>query len=141
MRIISTFGAPLGAVLAGLAVVLGAFGAHGLEGRLDAAHMDVYEKAVTYHFGHALAFLLASWVGREFSGRASAHIAARFFLYGILLFSGSLYSYAVTDVKKFALITPVGGVSFILGWIIFAWALRPLPTSSSASDRGPRAAP
>lgn len=126
LRIFTIFSASLGAILAGVAVGLGAFGAHGLQDKLEPARMAIYEKAVTYHFGHALALIVASVVATEFTGRRSGVIAGRFFLYGILLFSGSLYLYAITGIKKFALITPVGGVSFILGWIVFAWALRPL---------------
>lgn len=105
------------AVLGFLAVSLGAFGAHGLKdilARNDTA--AIWEKAVFYHFIHAvMLFLLA--------GRTPLRAGPWFsFLAGILLFSGSLYLMAVTNARWLGAITPVGGVSFLAGWLWLAVA-------------------
>jgi uncharacterized membrane protein YgdD (TMEM256/DUF423 family) len=100
-----------GALLMAAAVALGAFGAHGLRARLDAYSMGVYEKAVFYHFIHALGILLA----------ARVPLACWLFLAGIALFSGSLYLLAVTGNRSLGAITPIGGVCFIAAWIVLAF--------------------
>src|SRR5205085_8017431 len=103
----------VGSVLLAVAVASGAFGAHGLRARLDAYSMGVYEKAVFYHFVHALGILLAVRVP-----------AACWLLFaGILIFSGSLYLLAVTGSRALGAITPIGGLCFIAGWIMLAWYL------------------
>jgi uncharacterized membrane protein YgdD (TMEM256/DUF423 family) len=101
------------ALLGALAVLLGAFGAHGLKDLLARNNTAViWEKAVFYHFVHALMlFVLA--------GRTPLHLGPWLsFLLGIMIFSGSLYLLAVTNLKWLGAITPFGGISFILGW---AW--------------------
>lgn len=102
----------LAAALGLLAVALGAFGAHGLK-ELLARHQTaaVWEKAVLYHFLHAIMlFILA--------GRTPLQAGPWFcFLAGILIFSGSLYVLAVTNVRWLGAITPIGGLSFIAGWL------------------------
>jgi uncharacterized membrane protein YgdD (TMEM256/DUF423 family) len=100
-----------GALLMAAAVALGAFGAHGLRARLDPYSMGVYEKAVFYHFIHALGILLA----------ARVPLACWLFLAGIALFSGSLYLLAVTGNRSLGAITPIGGVCFIAAWIVLAF--------------------
>lgn len=115
----------LSAILMGLAVTLGAFGAHGLRGRLDAYSMDVYERAVFYHFIHALGMLIT--VALEKAGALPAEAANRvgwLLLTGILVFSGSLYALAVTGIRTLGAITPIGGVAFIGAWLYLAWCLR-----------------
>ena len=100
------------AALGLLAVVLGAFGAHGLKEVLARNNMaGVWERAVFYHFIHAvMLFILA--------GRAPVRMLAWFgFLTGILLFSGSLYLMAITNLRWLGAITPFGGVSFLVGWV------------------------
>jgi uncharacterized membrane protein YgdD (TMEM256/DUF423 family) len=100
------------AMLGLLAVVLGAFGAHGLKEIFTRNNMAViWERAVFYHFIHAvMLFILA--------GRAPVRLVPWFgFLAGILLFSGSLYLLAVTNLHWLGAITPFGGVSFLVGWI------------------------
>lgn len=111
------------AVLAGLAVALGAFGAHGLKSRLTPDLLDVFEVGVRYHMYHALALLAvaaaapALWTSRWMPWAAGAWIA------GIVIFSGSLYALALTGVRQLGMITPIGGVAFILGWgLLFAAA-------------------
>jgi len=114
-----------GAVLLALAVILGAFGAHGLRGRLDEYLMGVYEKAVFYHFIHALGILAVSILPRAGAlpaGRAATVCAL--LLAGIAVFCGSLYVLAVTGQRILGAITPIGGVAFIAGWLLLAWYLR-----------------
>ena len=107
-----------------LAVMLGAFGAHGLRARLDAYSMSVYEKAVFYHFIHALGILIVSVLPKAgtFSEHATTWVCT-LLLAGIVLFSGSLYLLAVTGNRGLGAITPVGGVSFIAAWLLLAWYL------------------
>jgi uncharacterized membrane protein YgdD (TMEM256/DUF423 family) len=113
-----------GAILLALAVILGAFGAHGLRGRLDAYLMSVYEKAVFYHFIHALGLLVVSIMPKTGALSAStAQWVCGLLLAGILIFSGSLYLLALTGVRVLGAVTPVGGVSFIAAWVALAWCL------------------
>jgi uncharacterized membrane protein YgdD (TMEM256/DUF423 family) len=101
----------IAAILGFLGVTLGAFGAHGLKGLLAQNHMaDVWEKAVFYHFIHAvMMFVLAA-------RKPFPAVAWWGFFIGIIFFSGSLYLLAVTNVLWLGAITPVGGVSFLVGW-------------------------
>jgi len=109
------------AILLALAVSLGAFGAHGLQGRLDTYSTGVYEKAVFYHFIHALGMLAVPLLVRaglisESTGKWTGWLL----LSGIVLFSGSLYLLAITGVRTLGAITPFGGVSFIAAWVVLA---------------------
>ena len=114
----------LGAILLGLAVVLGAFGAHGLRGRLDAYSMGIYEKAVFYQIVHALGILTVPLFTRAgaLTESATAWVCC-LLLAGILIFSGSLYILALTGVRWFGAITPIGGLSFIAAWFLLAFRL------------------
>jgi len=110
------------AALAGfIGVALGAFGAHGLRGRLSADMLAVFETGVRYHMYHALALLLTAVIMTRFSG-VWVVAAGWFFTAGIVLFSGSLYLLAFTGVRTFGAITPIGGVAFLLGWACLAIA-------------------
>ncbi|HTQ57803.1 MAG TPA: DUF423 domain-containing protein [Bryobacteraceae bacterium] len=114
----------VGAVLLGLAVILGAFGAHGLRGRLDAYSMDVYQKAVFYQFIHALGILIVPLFMRAGALTPSSGGLVCWLLFaGIVIFSGSLYLLAVTGVRMLGAITPIGGLSFIVGWGVLAFRL------------------
>jgi uncharacterized membrane protein YgdD (TMEM256/DUF423 family) len=107
-----------GAVLGALAVGLGAFGAHALKNLLTQnERLETYELAVRYHFYHTLALLLTGLLMDKFQA-GQLHYASLFFLLGVLLFSGSLYIYSLSNKTMFALITPLGGVCFIIGWIV-----------------------
>jgi len=104
-----------------LAVCLGAFGAHGLQGLLDAYSTSVYEKAVFYHFIHALGILAVPLLLRAgLISQAAAAWTGWLLLAGIVLFSGSLYLLAITGVRTLGAITPFGGVSFIAAWVVLA---------------------
>jgi uncharacterized membrane protein YgdD (TMEM256/DUF423 family) len=107
------------AILLALAVMIGAFGAHGLRGRLDDYSMNIYERAVIYHFVHALGLLIVSRLPRQ---PALAWVCW-LLLAGIVLFSGSLYILAITGVRMLGAVTPFGGLSFIAAWLVLAFAV------------------
>ena len=108
----------LGAVLGGLGVVLGAFGAHGLKARVDADMLAVFEVAVRYQMYHALAiFGLACGPCWAWS-LPWAKRACWAWLFGVAVFSGSLYLMVLTDLKWLGAITPIGGVALIAGWAL-----------------------
>ena len=100
-----------GAINAALAVAAGAFAAHGLRGRLEARALEVFETGARYHMYHALAMVLAALIATS-----GARTAGWMFQGGIVLFSGSLYALALTDVKVLGAITPLGGLAFLAGW-------------------------
>ena len=112
-----------GALLAALAVMLGAFGAHGLKKTLHADMLVVYKTAVDYHFIHALGMLLAGLFLLHYPQSRPILIAGFCMLAGILIFSGSLYALSLTEIKKLGMITPLGGLAFIVGWVMLAWGL------------------
>jgi uncharacterized membrane protein YgdD (TMEM256/DUF423 family) len=111
----------VGALMGGLGVALGAFGAHGLRGRLSPEMLAVFETGVRYHLYHALAILATAAVMPRLDGRAVV-VAGWSFATGIVLFSGSLYALALSGVTTLGAITPLGGVAFIAGWISLAVA-------------------
>ncbi len=106
----------IAAVLLALAVGLGAFGAHGLRGRIDEYSMGIYDRAVFYHFVHALGLLIVSVLPRK------SNLTGSLFVAGIALFSGSLYVLAITGVRALGAVTPFGGIAFIAGWVCLAWS-------------------
>ena len=107
-----------------LAVMLGAFGAHALKARLDAYSMSVWEKAVFYHFIHAGGLLVVPMFARINSlSESTAARVSMLLLGGIVLFSGSLYTLALTGVTTLGAVTPLGGLSFIAAWLWLAVAL------------------
>ncbi|WP_435921836.1 DUF423 domain-containing protein [Paenibacillus sp. DYY-L-2] len=106
-----------------LAIALGAFGAHVLEPVIGEKATGTYETGVHYHMIHGLAMILAS-LAAGFGGEPRRLLwANRLFLIGIILFSGSLYLLAVTGWKWFGPITPLGGVAFLAGWLMFGLAM------------------
>lgn len=106
------------AFLLALAVALGAFGAHGLKNHLDAYLLGVWEKAVFYHFIHALGLLAIGLAARSGAVNAkTASVAGWLLIAGIVLFSGSLYALALTRVTWLGAITPLGGLAFIAAWL------------------------
>jgi uncharacterized membrane protein YgdD (TMEM256/DUF423 family) len=107
------------------AVALGAFGAHALRGIVDDHGLEIWHTGVEYHFWHALA-LFAAVVGLP-AGRARS-VAIVLFALGIVLFSGSLYALALGAPRLVGLITPVGGVAFIVAWFAVGLSIRSLAT-------------
>lgn len=110
-----------------LAVALGAFAAHGLQSRVDAHALSVFETGARYHMYHALAIGLAA-LGIRNANAQIGNAAAAFFLTGILLFSGSLYLLALTGLRALGLVTPFGGGAFLVGWALLAYAAVKVPT-------------
>jgi uncharacterized membrane protein YgdD (TMEM256/DUF423 family) len=112
-----------GTVLSGLAVALGAFGAHGLKKIVSPETVATYQTGVQYQMYHALALLLVGILAEKLSG-SFIHYSGLFFLGGIVLFSGSLYLIVSLQAMNKAIpvpvgiATPVGGLFFILGWIL-----------------------
>lgn len=111
----------IAAINGGLALASGAFAAHGLQGRIDAQALQTFETGARYHMYHALAIGLAALAMRD-AAAGPATSAAGFFLAGILLFSGSLYLLALTGARAFGLVTPFGGVCFLIGWGLLVFA-------------------
>ncbi|HSR42385.1 MAG TPA: DUF423 domain-containing protein [Longimicrobiales bacterium] len=114
----------LGCVFAFLGVALGAFGAHGLRGRVAPADLEIYETGVRYQVYHALALLAAAWVAGRWPGAATT-AAGWLFVAGIVVFSGSLYLLVLTGARWLGAVTPLGGLAFLAGWAALLWgALR-----------------
>lgn len=114
----------LGSISGGLAVALGAFGAHVLKGRLSADMLANFETGVRYQMYHALALLALAWAINRWPASSLPVAAGWFFVAGTLLFSLSLYVLALTGARWLGAITPLGGVSFVLGWLcllLAAW--------------------
>jgi len=112
----------LGAILAGLAVAAGAFGAHGLEGRVTPERIETFRTGVTYQMYHALALLFVGWWATQDASALTAW-AGGCFVAGIVIFSGSLYLLVLTDTSWLGAITPIGGVAFLAGWALVVVAL------------------
>ena len=112
----------LGAVLAGMGVAAGAFGAHALRGRLTPEMLGVFETGVRYHLIHALGLLAVAWATTRWPGAATS-TAGWLFLAGILLFSGSLYGLSLSGLRSLGDIPPFGGVAWIVGWLVLGWGV------------------
>jgi uncharacterized membrane protein YgdD (TMEM256/DUF423 family) len=113
----------IGAILGGLAVAAGAFGAHGLRERLDARSLEVFETAAKYQMYHALALLAVGALAMTGRGGVSLTVAGWSFLVGTLIFSGTLYGLSISGLRWLGAITPIGGVAMIVGWIALAIAV------------------
>lgn len=110
-----------GALFGFLGVGLGAFGAHALKTRLSPEMLGIFEIGVRYQMYHALAMVLVGVVALSRpSGLLTASGMA--FAAGVLVFSGSLYVLALTETRWLGAITPLGGLAFLIGWVLFAWA-------------------
>ncbi|MCB0573218.1 MAG: DUF423 domain-containing protein [Saprospiraceae bacterium] len=125
----------IAALCGALAVITGAFGAHTLKGifearQLDSAHLlAIYEKGVQYQFYHTLALALVAVLMQASPGNRRLPRAGMFFLFGIICFSGSLYLLACRDLIPFSVawvgpVTPLGGLSFIAGWVFLLLSAR-----------------
>lgn len=112
-----------GAIFLALAVALGAFGAHALESALTADLFQTYNTGVEYHFYHALGLLLVGIISLH-SPSKLLNWSALLLGLGIVHFSGSLYVLAFTGIRWIGAITPVGGISFIVGWVLLLLAMR-----------------
>ncbi|MBM3268660.1 MAG: DUF423 domain-containing protein [Candidatus Sericytochromatia bacterium] len=104
-----------------LAVAAGAFGAHGLRARLDPALLEVWKTAANYQLIHALALVAVAWAAQRFP-QGTWQPAGWCFLAGTLLFCGSLYGLSALGWRFLGPITPLGGLAFLAGWALLAWA-------------------
>ncbi len=109
-------------VLGFVGVALGAFGAHGLKGRIEEGLLENFKTGVLYHFIHTLALL--AWAIWKRGAETQADVAsapAWLFTLGIIVFSGSLYVMAFTGMRWLGAVTPIGGLAFLAGWAWFFW--------------------
>jgi uncharacterized membrane protein YgdD (TMEM256/DUF423 family) len=104
-----------------LGVALGAFGSHALKTRLPPELLAVFETGVRYQMYHVVALFAAAWGLARWGHRLFA-VAGGLFLAGILIFSGSLYTLALSGERAWGAITPVGGLAFLAGWLCLAWS-------------------
>ena len=101
----------IGAISACIVILLGAFGAHGLKEKLESLQtVEIYKTAVLYHMIHSMALFIVNSLKTDHAGY--------FFLAGIIFFSGSLYLLSITGIKWLGAITPIGGVCFLIGWLL-----------------------
>jgi len=112
-----------GALLAGLGVAAGAFGAHALRTRVEPRMLEVFETAVRYQMYHAFALLAVAWASARWPG-SMVNASGWLFMAGIALFCGSLYLMTFTGLRWVGAITPLGGVCWIAAWLILAVAIR-----------------
>lgn len=110
----------LGSILAGSAVAAGAFGAHGLQDRVEPRLLEVFATAARYQMFHALALLAAAWATTHWPN-ARLELGGWLLAAGTLVFSGSLYLMVGTGARWLGAVTPVGGVLMIAGWAVLAW--------------------
>lgn len=114
----------IGAALALLGVITGAFAAHGLKDRLSADDYDTWQTAARYHLIHALGLLAVAYAANRWGGGLTT-AAGWLFVAGVVLFSGSLYMLSISGVRVLGALTPLGGLCFIAGWAcLVAAALR-----------------
>lgn len=112
----------IGAFIGAASVILGAFGAHALKEIVTPEHLVTFETGVRYQFYHAFALILTGFLHKDFSGKLLGW-AGTLFLLGIVFFSGSLYILStMPDMKWLGPVTPIGGLCFIIGWILLALA-------------------
>ena len=105
-----------------ISVLAGAFGAHGLEGKVSPKELAAFKTAAEYQMYHALALFAVSFLLGRFPSR-SLTLSGWFFIIGTLLFSGSLYVLGATGSRSLVLITPIGGTAFLIGWIVLFFAI------------------
>jgi len=111
-----------GAIFMALAVLLGAFGAHALKKVLSPEMLAIYKTGVEYQFYHALGLLIVGLVGFHFDSKW-LRWSGILLIVGIVIFSGSLYALSISGIKILGAITPIGGLSFVAGWIFLAIAI------------------
>lgn len=110
----------IGSINMVLAVGLGAFGAHGLQPKLSERMFEIYQTGVQYHMIHAIGILIIAIVADRLGNPAMLSWAGWTMFLGIIFFSGSLYVLSISGIKILGAITPIGGVFFIVGWVLLA---------------------
>lgn len=111
-----------GVIFAGLAVILGAFGTHGLKPKISPEDLTIFETGVKYQMYHALGLILIGILGFHFPEN-TIQLPALLLVIGILVFSGSLYILVLSGLRWMGAITPLGGLAFIAGWLFLAFNL------------------
>lgn len=109
----------IGGLFCLFAVMLGAFGAHALKAQLDVYGLDLWEKGTYYQMTHGIAIIISTLAAYFFQTKRLFLIANCLFIIGIFCFSGSLYTIALTNIKMFGMIAPIGGFSFMIAWLLF----------------------
>lgn len=112
----------LGAINLFLGISFGAFGAHGLEGRISERMLNNWQTAAHYHMVHALGLLFIGLLAGKIGESAWVAAGGWLILAGIILFAGSLYVMALTNITALGAITPIGGLAFLAGWVCVAWS-------------------
>lgn len=112
----------IGALSACIAVAAGAFGAHGLRDLVSAERLAVWETAARYQMYHALGLLIVAYLAAQKTA-GPARLGGWLFVAGTILFSGSLYALTLTGITILGAITPLGGLAFIVGWLVLAWGV------------------
>ena len=112
----------LGAINAFLSVALGAFGAHGLEGKIPDRYFEIWKTGVQYQMFHALGLFVVGLMLGKFPNINLLTAAGWIMFIGIVLFSGSLYVLSLTQIKPLGAITPFGGVAFLIAWVLIGYA-------------------
>ena len=112
----------LGSINMFLSIAIGAFGAHGLSGKVSERMLENWQTGAHYHIVHALALLFIGLLADRLGPSTLVTTSGWFILIGIVLFSGSLYTMALTGITKLGAITPLGGLSFLIGWVLVAIA-------------------
>jgi uncharacterized membrane protein YgdD (TMEM256/DUF423 family) len=105
-----------------LGVAFGAFGAHALKQKLSPEMLQVFDVGVRYQMYHAFALFVVAWVLHSWNITGAA-ASGWWFIAGIVLFSGSLYALALSDIMWLGAVTPLGGLSFLIGWLWLAWSV------------------
>lgn len=113
----------IGSIAMALAVALGAFGAHTLKNRLSADMLEIFQTGVQYHFYHALGLIFIGILAYHLPDTGWLRWAGWLMLGGIVIFSGSLYTLALSGISWLGAITPIGGTAFIIAWLILAVAI------------------
>lgn len=112
-----------GAIAMALAVAFGAFGAHGLKNRLSQEMLTIFETGIQYHFYHAIGLLIVGLIAHYLPDSPMLEWAGWLMIFGILIFSGSLYILSISGIRWLGAITPIGGLCFIASWIFIALAV------------------
>lgn len=112
-----------GSIAMALAVALGAFGAHGLKNMLTDEMLDIFDTGIKYHFYHAVGLLVIGLVAQYMSESLLLQWSGWMMIAGILVFSGSLYILSIAGIRWMGAITPIGGLCFIISWILLALAV------------------
>ncbi|KHD86743.1 DUF423 domain-containing protein [Heyndrickxia ginsengihumi] len=112
----------LGAICAFLSVALGAFGAHGLQGKMEQKYLDIWETGVRYEMYHALGLILIGIIAGNVKSSSLLNWSGWLMFLGIVIFSGSLYVLSLTKINILGAITPIGGVAFLIAWILLGTA-------------------